>query len=341
VLKFLCGVFLINMSQPVPPEELFRGDDEESDWYDDDGYDDDEDWEYDDLHLDDDWPSSPWDDQCPLDFHGLPSERFLFDYDPDNLKLQFAWDYSDEESVESGPIEKGSPTSYLRCLEVSDMIGKLIKAAKQRNSLAATVDDGDGLNELDKIQAGLKNEDNCLCDTAASIHPVMKWSEVLENLFKPNNPEDIPKHPDDDIDHLYLLDVEKEIKLLVSFLKKILMQQLNSCLPVSLPFPALSSIIDHLLSGLGKGDHCKLGLILDGEGSLDSRNEEFEMLEVIFDETIVIYSNLKDLLFTPQVYSECCSTVPVPVSMLIKGVISSVTKIKETKETLGKLVDCD
>ena len=117
------------MSQPVPPEELFRGDDEESDWYDDDGYDDDEDWEYDDLHLDD-----PWDDQCPLGFHGLPSERFLFDYDPDNLKLQFAWDYSDEESVESGPNEKGSPTSYLRCLEVSDMIGKLIKAAKQRNS---------------------------------------------------------------------------------------------------------------------------------------------------------------------------------------------------------------
>ena len=33
--------FLINMSQPVPPEELFRNEDEESDWYDDYGYDDD------------------------------------------------------------------------------------------------------------------------------------------------------------------------------------------------------------------------------------------------------------------------------------------------------------
>jgi len=331
VLKFLCGVFLINMSQPVPPEELFRGDDEESDWYDDDGYDDDEDWEYDDLHLDDDWPSSPWDDQCPLDFHGLPSERFLFDYDPDNFKLQFAWDYSDEESVESGPIEKGSPTSYLRCLEVSDMIGKMIKAAKNRNSLAATVDDGDGLNELDKIQAGLKNEDNCLCDTAANPHPVMKWSEVLENhLFKPNDSEN-------DIDHLHLLDVEKEIKQLVSFLKNILMQQLNSCLPVGLPFPALSSIIDHLLSGLGKDDHCKLGLILDGEGSPDSRNEEFEKLEIIYDETIDIYSSLKDLLFTPQVDSGCCSTLPISVA--IKTVISSMSKIKETKEALGKLVN--
>jgi len=331
VLKFLCGVFLINMSQPVPPEELFRGDDEESDWYDDDGYDDDEDWEYDDLHLDDDWPSSPWDDQCPLDFHGLPSERFLFDYDPDNLKLQFAWDYSDEESVESGPIEKGSPTSYLRCLEVSDMIGKLIKAAKQRNSLAATVDDGDGLNELDKIQAGLKNEDNCLCDTAANPHPVMKWSEVLENhLFKPNDSEN-------DIDHLHLLDVEKEIKQLVSFLKNILMQQLNSCLPVGLPFPALSSIIDHLLSGLGKDDHCKLGLILDGQGSPDSRNEEFEKLEIIYDVTIDIYSCLKDLMFTPKVDCGCCSTLPISVA--IKTVISSMSKIKETKEALGKLVN--
>lgn len=327
------------MSQPVPPEELFRDADEESDWYDNDGYDDDEDWEYDDLHLDDDWPSSPWDDQCPLDFHGLPSERFLFDYDPDNLKLQFLWDYSDEESVESGPIEKGFPTSYLRCLEVSDMIGKMIKAAKQRNSLAGNVVDDDGLNELDKIQAGLKNEDNCLCDTAANIHPVMKWSEVLENhLFKPN-PEDIPKNPDGVIDHLYLFDVEKEIKQLVSFLKNILMQQLTSCIPVGLPFPALSSIIDHLLSSLGKDDHCKLGLILDGEGSPDSRNEEFEKLEIIFDETIVIYSNLKDLLFTPQVYSACCSTVPVPIAIVIKCIISSMTKIKETKEALGKLID--
>jgi len=336
VLKFLCGVFLINMSQPVPPEELFRGDDEESDWYDDDGYDDDEDWEYDDLHLDDDWPSSPWDDQCPLDFHGLPSERFLFDYDPDNLKLQFAWDYSDEESVESGPIEKGSPTSYLRCLEVSDMIGKLIKAAKQRNSLAATVDDGDGLNELDKIQAGLAKEDNCICGTA--VHPVMKWSEVLENhLFKPKDSEYILLHSDDDSDHLHLLDVETEIKQLVSFLKNILMQQLNSCLPVGLPFPALSSIIDHLLSGLGKDDHCKLGLILDGEGSPDSRNEEFEKLEIIYDETIDIYSSLKDLLFTPQVDSGCCSTLPISVA--IKTVISSMSKIKETKEALGKLVN--
>jgi hypothetical protein len=320
------------MSQPVPPEELFRDDDEESDWYDDDGYDEDEDWEYDDLHLDDDWPSSTWDDQCPLDFHGLPSERFLFDYDPDNLKLQFAWDYShsDEESVESGPIEKGCPTSYLRCLEVSDMIGKLIEAAKQRKSLAAITGDGNGLNELDKIQAGLAKEDNCICGTAVNPHPVMKWSEVLEkHLFKTND--------SDDTDHLNLLDVEKEIKQLVSFLKNILMQQLNSCLPVGLPFPALSSIIDHLLSGLGKDDHCKLGLILDDEGSLVERNEEFVKLEIIFDETIVIFSYLKDLLFTPQFDSGCCSTLPISVS--IKTVISSMTKIKETKEALGKLID--
>jgi len=269
----------------------------------------------------DDWASSTWDEQCPLDFHGLPSERFLFDYDLENLKVQFALYYS----------HSGSPTSYLRCLEVSDMIGKMIKAAKQRNSLAAIMGDGDGLNELDKIQAGLKNEDNCLCDTAANPHPVMKWSEVLENhLFKPNDSEN-------DIDHLHLLDVEKEIKQLVSFLKNILMQQLNSCLPVGLPFPALSSIIDHLLSGLGKDDHCKLGLILDGQGSPDSRNEEFEKLEIIYDVTIDIYSCLKDLMFTPKVDCGCCSTLPISVA--IKTVISSMSKIKETKGALGKLVN--
>ena len=204
--------------------------------------------------------------------------------------------------------------------------------------VAAITGDGDGLNELDQIQAGLSKEDNCICGTAVNPHPVMKWSEVLEkHLFKINDSEDIPQYSDDDTDHLNLLDVEKEIKQLVSFLKNILMQQLNSCLPVGLPFPALSSIIDHLLSGLGKDDHCKLGLILDGEGSLVERNEEFVKLEIIFDETIVIFSCLKDLLFTPQFDSGCCSTLPISVS--IKTVISSMSKIKETKEALGKLFD--
>merc|ERR1719397_802856 len=212
----------------------------------------------------------------------------------------------------------------------------MIKAAKQRNS--PILGDGDGLNELDKTQEDFVNEECCLCNTACVRSPVMKWSEVLEkHLFKPNNPEDCPEHPDDDTDRLDLLAVEKEIKQLVSFLKNILMHQLNSCLPVGLPFPALSSIIDNLLSGHSKDDQCKLGLILDGQGSPDSRNEEAK-LDIIFGETIVIYSNMKDLLFTPQVEESGYGSW-YPISKLTKNVISSVTKIKESKEALGKLFD--
>jgi len=184
--------------------------------------------------------------QIEMPFHGLPSERFLFDFVPGSV-VNFV-----NQTWEIEMNTEGDSFTYLWLYEILQMTRKMIGAVKYRISLAMN---GSPKNELDKLQEKLEGR-NCP-DGITSLQETYKWSAILIDHFI--DCEKDRMNASHDLVDLKML--ENQVKDITVLVKNILINKLVSCLPIEVPYTALTRILDHLMDSNSR--RSMLGFVTD------------------------------------------------------------------------------
>eukprot|EP00092_Neocalanus_flemingeri_P039324 GFUD01042814.1.p1 GENE.GFUD01042814.1~~GFUD01042814.1.p1 ORF type:complete len:347 (+),score=114.83 GFUD01042814.1:175-1215(+) len=207
---------------------------------------------------------------------GFDEETFLFEFDP----FVEYFDMKDDSDVVT--------MTYQSLVKLTEMTCQLLRAWMKRSS-ASLGDEQDNKTTQDEpfnwdfglnlYQLDPKERDELKSYSVAKLVRIFGSDEEVSKF-------------------------EKTVNQMGKFLRKCLLDILGSCLPHSLPYPVLSTILSHLMAA--KGLH-KVGLVTKLKSS---KMMEMEYMDKLYLSLADVYDHIKVVMFNIYIEPNTHSTEP-------------------------------
>jgi len=192
------------------------------------------------------------------------------------LNTEFGYD-EERHLFEYSPLDYSdlSAISYQRLLTLTDMMSKLLAAWKKRSRSDQQDNDSEDLNRyFDRNLYQMKQEDR----VKLRSYSVLRVLEIFEGENK-------------------IKKIADKVNEAAIFLKKVLGFLLGRCLPMTLPFPVMSTILSHLIREEGLQ---QVGFV--GEEEVKEvgwlYTHEFRTMVSMYDNIAFLYSLIRDIMFS-------------------------------------------
>eukprot|EP00092_Neocalanus_flemingeri_P024708 GFUD01026797.1.p1 GENE.GFUD01026797.1~~GFUD01026797.1.p1 ORF type:complete len:354 (+),score=113.32 GFUD01026797.1:189-1250(+) len=193
---------------------------------------------------------------------GFDEETFLFEFDP----LVEYFDLKDHSDVVT--------ITYQSLVKLTEMTCQLLRAWMKRSSASLGDDQDNKITQDEPFNYYVLN----LYQLETKERDELKTYSVAKLLRSFGSEEEVSKF-------------EKAVNQMGKFLRKCLLDILGSCLPHSLPYPVLSTILSHLMAA--KGLH-KVGLVTKLESS---KMMEMDYMDKLYLSLADVYDHIKVVMF--------------------------------------------